>query len=261
MLALSVLGKQRVDVALSYDLEVAEKNLENFYNAIERLKNQEPIQYIIGETEFYGLPFIVNDSVLIPRPETEELVQWIIEDLKKIKIKESDGLNLIDIGTGSGCIAVSLAKSLPEFKVYGLDVSEKALGVAKNNAIQNNVSVDFIEADVLNWISPFKKQRFNIIVSNPPYVREIEKHGIKDNVLKYEPHVSLFVNDDDSLLFYRKIVEIANQILTPNGLIYFEINEYLGDEMINLLNGKGFVEIELKQDIYKKNRMIKGLLS
>lgn len=255
-----VLGKNRVEVALSLDVEVSKTDIEKFNDAIERLKNHEPIQYITGETEFYGLPFKVNPSVLIPRPETEELVKWIINDLPKNRQTASQSLNILDIGTGSACIAVSIAKNLTNSKVFALDISAEALNVAQTNAKQNDVNIDFIQTDILNCNLEFENLKFDIIVSNPPYVRDQEKHLIKENVLNHEPHLALFVKDDDPLLFYRKIIQLAATILKPKGQLYFEINEYLGEEMVKLFNAEGFKNVELKQDIFNKNRMVKAAL-
>ena len=218
------------------------------------LKKEVPIQYLLGKTNFYGLDFEVNENVLIPRPETEELVEWIInENLKYIKVKK---LKILDIGTGSGSIAVSLAKNIPNARVFALDVSKKALETAKRNAKNNNVDVTFIHQNILE-IEDLKND-FDVIVSNPPYVRNLEKQEIKKNVLDYEPHLALFVEDDDALIFYRKIAEIAQRNLIENGQLFFEINQYLGNEMKDLLQNMNFRNIELKKDIYGNDRMMKG---
>jgi len=258
MLAESVLGMKRIDVSLKLNIGVANEAYNHFQLATERLQNYEPIQYILGNTEFYGLHFNVNSSVLIPRPETEELVAWIINE-NKIK----DGISILDIGTGSGCIAIALAKNLPNAKVFALDVSKSALIMAKQNADLNAVEVQFIEADVLNLMIDNVSQKswnsgFDVVVSNPPYVRELEKELMTANVLKHEPHLALFVTDDDALLFYRKITQLSKQILNARGQLYFEINEYLGKETKFLMENEGFKSLELKQDFYKKDRMIKG---
>jgi len=256
MLTENILGKRSIDVVLDYDEIISEVDVVKFKETIERLKNHEPIQYIIGETEFFGLPFKVNDSVLIPRPETEELVEWIISEFR---IQNSE-FRILDIGTGSGCIAVSLAKNLPNAKVFALDVSKKALNIAKDNAKRNNVMVEFVEADILKLeAGSWKPEEFDIIVSNPPYVRALEKEQMQPNVLKYEPHLALFVEAEDSLLFYRKITQFANQFLNQNGQLYFEINEYLGKDMLKLMKDEGFEKVEIKTDIFEKDRMIKGV--
>jgi len=247
----------RVQLAMDaeYDIYDSEKILE----ALGLLKQQKPIQYIIGETEFYGLPFKVNENVLIPRPETEELVESIIKQADNKK-----HIKILDIGTGSGCIAISLAKNLPNAKVYGLDISTNALKTAKQNAVLNTVNIEFIKADILTTKRIGNNVdinvKFDIIVSNPPYVREKEKALMVPNVLKNEPHLALFVKDENPLIFYEVITEFAVANLVNNGILYFEINEYLGNDMITLLNDNHFTHIELKQDIFKKDRMIKGVI-
>ena len=251
----AVLGMKRIDVSLNIDTLIEPESYQKFQSAVERLQNYEPIQYILGDTEFYGLTFNVDSSVLIPRPETEELVEWIINSHKNKK-----ELSILDIGTGSGCIAIALAKHLPQAKVYALDVSQAALKVAKRNAELNAVTIEFIEVDVLNLLKEdvLKVLNLDIIVSNPPYVRELEKEMMTANVLKYEPHLALFVTNDDALLFYRKITQLSKKILRANGQLYFEINEYLGEETKLLMEHEGFKHIALKQDIFDKDRMIKG---
>lgn len=258
MLTESYFDFSRIQLALQPHFEINKQLELQILKALEALKNHEPIQYIIGQTEFFGLPFKVNESVLIPRPETEELVDWIVS---KFRIQNSE-FRILDIGTGSGCIAISLAKNLPNAKVFALDVSKKALSIAKANARQNNVEIEFIEADILNTedrIPNTEDLKYDIIVSNPPYVRTSEKGQMQPNVLKYEPHLALFVEAEDSLLFYRKITQLANQALSPNGVLYFEINEYLGKDMLKLMKDEGFAEVEIKTDIFGKDRMIKGV--
>ncbi|MCH4553007.1 peptide chain release factor N(5)-glutamine methyltransferase [Aestuariibaculum lutulentum] len=252
----SFYGMTRIKLAI--DSEASVENGAKMLEALEQLKDEQPIQYIIGETEFFGLPFKVNPYTLIPRPETEELVEWIIKHQPKLN---HETLNILDIGTGSGCIAISLAKNIPTAKVYALDVSPGALSTAKQNAELNNVSIEFIEANILNsetWSDDFKNEKFSIIVSNPPYVREQEKQLMKPNVLNNEPHLALFVKDENPLLFYKAIAQFASTNLEPQGALFFEINEFLGREMIHLLTTNNFVNIQLKQDIFKKDRMIKG---
>jgi release factor glutamine methyltransferase len=252
---------KRIDLALQPNFELTESEVDNWNNILDDLKSQKPIQYILGETEFYGLPFLVNENVLIPRPETEELVQLIIVESQKIK-KET--IRILDIGTGSGCIAVSLAKNLPNAQVFAIDVSEKVLKVAKKNAEINQVSISFIEANILETnnltqLSTNNQQpttEFDIIVSNPPYVRYLEKEEIKKNVLDYEPHLALFVEDNDALLFYRKIAQLSKTSLTQNGKLYFEINQYLGKETVELLEELEYENIKLLKDIYGNDRMI-----
>ena len=258
-------GKKRIDLALNPEMEMDASQLVKWESALSELKNQKPIQYIIGETEFYGLPFLVNENTLIPRPETEELVELIIVENSKSAV---ESLKILDIGTGSGCIAISLAKNLPNAEVFAVDVSEKALAVAQKNAENNKVKVNFVNANILsvtnlNELSTSNFQvptHFDIIVSNPPYVRNLEKAEIKPNVLEFEPHLALFVEDTDALLFYRKIAHLASKNLAQNGKLFFEINQYLGKETVGLLENLGFKSIELKKDIYGNDRMIQSTL-
>lgn len=249
-------GKKRIDLALNPDMEMDALQLIQWESALSELLNQKPIQYIIGATEFYGLPFMVNENTLIPRPETEELVEWIVAESRE---SAPGSLKILDIGTGSGCIAISLAKNLPNAEVFAVDVSEKALAVAKKNADTNKVKVNFIQADILKINDLVElSTHFDIIVSNPPYVRHLEKAEIKPNVLEYEPHLALFVEDSDALLFYRKIAELANQNLVEKGKLFFEINQYLGKETLQLLEKFGFNSTELKKDIYGNDRMTRS---
>lgn len=246
--------KKRIDLALEPNFSITGNEIEKWNSIVNELKNEKPIQYILGETEFYGLRFLVNKNTLIPRPETEELVELIINENSNIKIPNP---KILDIGTGSGCIAISLAKNLPNAKVFALDVSEKALEIAKKNSELNEVEVNFINKSILE-VDDLEQlaTKFNIIVSNPPYVRNLEKEEIKKNVLDYEPHLALFVEDTDALLFYRKIAQLALKNLTENGKLYFEINQYLGKETVELLENLGFKHIELIKDVYGNDRMI-----
>lgn len=251
----------RLKLALDPEKSITKSEADTILKALTRLKDQEPIQYIIGETEFYGLPFKVNENTLIPRPETEELVNLIIENTKE-KIEKDRSFSILDIGTGTGCIAITLAKNLPNAKVYAVDVSAEAIEKAKENAALNNVEVAFIETDILDkesWDVKFSALEFDIIVSNPPYVRELEKQQMKPNVLNNEPHLALFVEDENPLLFYKAISKFADRKLQSSGELYFEINEYLGKEMIALLEENNFRNIELKQDFFRKDRMLKGI--
>ncbi|MGO4905985.1 peptide chain release factor N(5)-glutamine methyltransferase [Flavobacterium sp. W20_MBD1_R3] len=249
---------KRIDMALHPDLVFSEAELVVWNSILEQLKQEIPIQYLLGKTSFYGLDFEVNDTVLIPRPETEELVEWILESQKSKG--ESQKIRVLDIGTGSGCIAISLAKNLPFAQVFAIDVSEKALATAQKNAQNNAVNVTFINQNILEVVSlsvvEGLDQQFDIIVSNPPYVRNLEKEEIKKNVLDNEPHLALFVEDTDALIFYKKIAELAQKNLRPNGKLYFEINQYLGKEMVDLLERMNFKNIELRKDIYGNDRMI-----
>ncbi|MFV8334578.1 peptide chain release factor N(5)-glutamine methyltransferase [Flavobacterium sp. RSP29] len=243
---------KRIDLALHPDLFFLEAEIVVWNSILEQLKQEIPIQYLLGKTSFYGLDFEVNENVLIPRPETEELVEWILSN--NLIIQKSKNLKILDIGTGSGCIAVSLAKNLPNATVFAIDVSEKALATAKKNAENNSVNVTFINQNILE--TEDLRQQFDIIVSNPPYVRNLEKEEIKKNVLDNEPHLALFVEDNDALIFYKKIAELAQKNLSKNGQLYFEINQYLGKEMVDLLEKMNFVTIELRKDIYGNDRML-----
>ncbi|MEO8238937.1 MAG: peptide chain release factor N(5)-glutamine methyltransferase [Flavobacterium sp.] len=245
---------RQIDLALNHDLNFSEADIVIWSVFLDQLKKEVPVQYLLGKTNFYGLDFEVNENVLIPRPETEELVEWIIHE--NSNINKSKKLKILDIGTGSGCIAISLAKNLPNAEVSAIDVSKKALETAKRNAVNNNVEVTFILQDILELDE--LKYNFDIIVSNPPYVRNLEKEEIKKNVLEYEPHLALFVEDNDALVFYKKIASLAQKNLLENGQLYFEINQYLGKEMIDLLEKMNFENIELRKDIYDNDRMIKG---
>ncbi|TDD94324.1 peptide chain release factor N(5)-glutamine methyltransferase [Flavobacterium cellulosilyticum] len=245
---------KRVDLALNPDLIFSNEEIQVWIAILEQLKKEIPVQYLLGKTSFYGLDFEVNSNVLIPRPETEELVEWIVES-QKSKVK-SQKVKILDIGTGSGCIAISLAKNIPNAQVFAIDVSEKALATAQKNAINNEVDVTFLLKNILE--TEDLEQQFDIIVSNPPYVRELEKQEIKKNVLDYEPHLALFVEDHDALIFYRKIAELAQKNLSPDGQLYFEINQYLGKETIGLLEKINFKNIELRKDIYGNDRMVRS---
>jgi len=220
---------------------------------IEKLKLFTPIQYILGETMFMDSIFEVNEAVLIPRPETEELVEWIIES----GCSTADGLKILDIGTGSGCIAVSLQKHLPGASVTAFDISRDALEVARRNAMTNGVTVDFRQFDVLS--DETYNSNFNLIVSNPPYITEPEKKDILPNVLNFEPHIALFVPENDPLLFYRKIIQFSCNYLTQGGQLYFEIHRDRGQEITELLKKSGFTEIELRKDISGNDRMMKAI--
>jgi release factor glutamine methyltransferase len=249
------LNLQRIDTVLKPDFLISEKQLADLKNILKRLQKEEPIQYILGNTEFYGLPFFVDESTLIPRSETEELVAWVIEEVAKLQSNTVTKLSILDIGTGTGCIPISLAKNLPNAKITAIDISSKALEIAKKNAQLNKVTINFIELDILTTKS--LPQEFDVIVSNPPYVRALEKEEIKNNVLENEPHLALFVTDENPLIFYNQIADLAKQQLSKNGLLFFEINQYLGKETIALLKEKDFKNIELRKDIFGNNRMVK----
>jgi len=249
---------QRIDTVLKPDFLITKKNLIDLKTIVKRLQKEEPIQYIIGNTEFYGLPFLVDKNTLIPRPETEELVAWVLNETKVLANNKTIELSILDIGTGTGCIPISLAKNLTSLNISAIDISPEALLIAKQNAILNKVTIEFIELDILNTES--LPQEYDVIISNPPYVRELEKEEIKNNVLKNEPHLALFVADENPLIFYNKIADLAKQQLSKNGMLFFEINQYLGKETVNMLVKKGFKNIQLKKDLFGKDRMIKCVL-
>ena len=250
----------RMKIALEPDLRLSESELLTLHFAVKELLKNKPVQYIIGETEFCGIRFFVNENVLIPRPETEELVNMIVSCRDKACLVPT-GYNVLDIGTGSGCIAISLAKLMPDSNVTAVDVSEKALEVAKKNAEANEVNVTFIKDDILNPQNrDLLNGQFDIIVSNPPYVCESEKSEMRANVLDYEPSTALFVSDNDPLVFYRKILEFAQKALKPNGEVWFEINEKFGNEMKNLCHEMGFKNAEIIKDFRDRDRILKARL-
>lgn len=243
-----------IETVLQSDNEIESVIQEKFTAAINRLKIYEPIQYILGETEFFGLPFKVTPNTLIPRPETEELVQLVLQEISDTKVPSK--FQILDIGTGSGCIAIALAKNLSNVQVSAMDVSKEALKVVKENAQINKVDVHFFQGDILTLNT--LPNKYNAIVSNPPYVRILEKKMMEPNVLKFEPSQALFVEDDDPLLFYRTIAQLAKLHLVENGKLFFEINEYLGDDLMAFMEEEGFDNVVLVKDIYGKNRMLQS---
>ena len=259
------LNLSKTNILLDYRID----QLYDFQDIIHRLKAQEPVQYIIGETEFYGRKFKVTSDTLIPRPETEELVLLTINSYKsrneqllignKKIFNSQSPLSILDMGTGSGCIAISLACELPNAQVYAYDISENALKVAKENAVMNNVNVIFEQVDVLNP-SPSSLPPFSIIVSNPPYVMNAEKLEMEQNVLDYEPHLALFVEDANPLIFYKVIAEFASKNLINQGLCIVEINQALGLETAELFWNHGFRYVEVIKDMFGKDRMVKAIL-
>lgn len=243
----------RFQVALAIDKQLDSEVLSKFEQAIRRLKGYEPIQYIVGKTEFYGLEFKVNSHVLIPRPETEELVDWILQEVAK----KQKPLRILDIGTGSGCIAVTLAKHLPQTQVWAMDVSMDALEVARTNADLNDVKIRLLHQNVLELEK--LQGTFDVIVSNPPYVRESERTLMQDNVLRHEPAGALWVSDEQPLIFYEKITRLASEALVPGGKLFFEINEALGTATARILKASSF-GWELRKDLFDKDRMLMGQL-
>ncbi|MES2265880.1 MAG: peptide chain release factor N(5)-glutamine methyltransferase [Bacteroidota bacterium] len=228
---------------------------EKIQSILEELKTGKPVQYILGSTEFYGLNFLVNPATLIPRPETEELVEWVLDSFKS-KAESQKPVFILDIGTGSGCIAITLKKKLPNALVTAIDISAEALHTAKQNAIINEVEVNFVQDDILN--TKLSAKKFDIIISNPPYVTLDDKMLMHQNVTGFEPHSALFVPEHDPLIFYKAIADFAAERLNNNGLLFFEINESFGKETVELLNNKQFNSILLRKDMTGRDRMIRA---
>ena len=250
IIAMELLGVSQMAFYLKDDIALTAKHETLLGNAIERLKKQEPIQYILGYSDFCGLRFKVTPATLIPRPETSELVEWIASEATGHE-------SILDIGTGSGCIAVSLAHKLPQSKVTAWDISTDALAVATENSKANGQAVIFEQVDILAY-EPAGEQ-FDIIVSNPPYIKENEKEAMHSNVLDWEPHTALFVPDSDPLLFYRTIAKKGLQALRPGGRLYFEINRAHGKETMEMLASLGYTNIELRKDFAENDRMIRAV--
>jgi len=255
-----VLGYKKTDYILKKQKSAPDTALLKLNNILLGLAKGTPIQYIIGHTEFYGLKFKVNSSVLIPRPETEELVEWVLDRFQSTVFGDQDSrnvksLNIIDVGTGSGCIAIVLKKHLPKAYVSAVDISSAALAIAKENALLNEVGVSFIEDDILNCTETYPSN-YDIIVSNPPYIKEDEKPQMHENVLANEPHTALFVSNEKPLVFYEAIADFALLHLKNGGHLFFEINASLGKETIQMLAAKGFIDIKLRLDMQGKERMV-----
>ncbi|MFA6246322.1 MAG: peptide chain release factor N(5)-glutamine methyltransferase [Mucilaginibacter sp.] len=253
-----ITGMSRAKLKAFPEDEVNGEAIEKISGILEELKTGRPVQYILGSTEFYGLNFLVNPATLIPRPETEELVEWIIES-QKLKVKSQKLISILDIGTGSGCIAISLKKNLPDTDVTAIDISADALHTARQNAVINEVKVEFILDDILNTKFEIEYSNFEIIVSNPPYVTLQDKLMMHQNVTGFEPHSALFVPENAPLIFYKAIADYANEHLSPGGILFFEINENFGKETVELLTDKGFINIELRQDMSGRDRMVKAM--
>lgn len=251
IIATEMLGIPQMTFFLKDDVTLKAEQEAMLFNTIERLKKHEPIQYIQGYSDFCGLRFKVTPATLIPRPETSELVEWIAADYS------GKAASILDIGTGSGCIAISLAHKLPESKVTAWDISNDALAVATENSKANGCTVLFEQVDILSY-EP-KSAQFDIIVSNPPYIKENEKSAMHKNVLDWEPHTALFVPDNDPLLFYRTIAKKGLTLLKPGGTLYFEINRAHGAETMKMLADYGYTNIELRKDFADNDRMIKAV--
>jgi len=263
-----ITGMSKSNFLINKNESISEIDQTALNGILEELKTGRPIQYILGETEFYGLTLKVNPSVLIPRPETEELVDWVVEvwswefgvgsGESKIRNREFEVRNILDLGTGSGCIAITLKKHLPAAKVYALDISPDALETARHNAALNSVEVEFLEVDILKGAIAKFDTKFSIIVSNPPYVSVSEKQTMHTHVLEHEPHIALFVPENDPLIFYAHIIDFAATHLLSDGLLFFEINENFGEQVCGLLDQKGFSDIVLRKDLQGKDRMIRA---
>ncbi|WP_321300138.1 peptide chain release factor N(5)-glutamine methyltransferase [Marinifilum fragile] len=247
-----LLNYSRTQIQLNKNEPIHDEQFFQIKKYIADLKENKPIQYVLGEADFYELKFKVNQHTLIPRPETEELVHAIINE------NQEANLNVLDIGTGSGCIPICLAKHLTNANVTSVDISPGAIKTAKENAKLNAVQVRFEERDILNW-EAYAWEQLDIMVSNPPYVTNAEKEKMEKNVLDFEPHTALFVSDHDPLIFYRRIAELAQEYLKKGGKLYFEINESLGKEMTELLERKGFSSIQVRKDINGKDRMMSAI--
>lgn len=250
IVAYEVLGLSRVDLVLKDSERLNESQILQLDSILSQLQKEIPIQYIFEKAYFYGYEFKVSPATLIPRRETEELVEWVLSEMNRQPEKK---WRVLDIGTGTGCIPISIKKEFPLAEVFAMDISTKALKIAKENAENLNASVTFIEQNIL---STDQLDSYDIIISNPPYVRNLEKAEIKKNVLAYEPHLALFVEDNDPFIFYRKIAELAQKSLTENGLLFFEINQYLGEEMQQMV-AEYFKTIELRKDLQVNDRMMK----
>ena len=267
-----ITGLSRAIIKAFPERELSLQHSEKIEDILIQLKTGKPIQYIFGKTEFYGLPFNVNPAVLIPRPETEELVEWALNSLQfEVGSGQLEVGTILDIGTGSGCIAISLKKNLPDFKVSAIDISAEALQTAKENAKLNEIDIEFIEGDILDIAPAFPLHsssftfnhslfttHYSLIISNPPYVTLPDKTQMHINVTDFEPHTALFVPENDPLIFYNAIADFAVFHLVPNGLLYFEINENYGQQIVELLKSKNFKNIELRKDMSGRDRMVKA---
>ncbi len=249
-----LLGISGVISASEPSKELTDEQTKLFENAAERLKEEEPIQHIVGYTCFYGIKITVNKNVLIPRPETEEMVDRILKENTS-----REGLKVLDIGTGSGCIAIALARNLKNASVYALDIEEKALQIAKSNALENKLQINFIQGDVFSDVSELNAGTFDIIVSNPPYVCESEKALMSKNVIDFDPPSALYVDNHNPLRFYNRISEYSSRLLKPGGRLYVEINERFGKEICELFERAGFVDVSLYKDIQTKDRIVSGI--
>ena len=257
-----VTGQKKIDRLMHKDQPLSETSLATLNNYTDQLIQHKPVQYVLHEAWFYGMQLYVDENVLIPRPETEELVEWIIQEVKEREQqgKKQQEIQLLDIGTGSGCIPVALKKQLPGVSVNACDVSAGALSVAKRNAQQQQTAIQFSELDFLNTLQWSQLPTVDIIVSNPPYIPQSDEHTMNTNVLAYEPHLALFVPDNDALLFYRHIADFGLVHLRSNGKIFIEIHEDLGAAVCELYKAKGYSNIVLRKDMQGKDRMVMAVM-
>ena len=253
-----VTGQRKIERILYKDLPVSAEQQEQLKILTEQLLQHKPIQYVLGEVWFAGMKLFVNENVLIPRPETEELVEWIVDEVQNGKLKIETGFSIVDIGTGSGCIPIALKKKLTNAEVYAIDVSAGALEVAKRNASEQKLEIEFIQLDFLDEDEWKTLPAFDVIVSNPPYIKKSEEQTMAKNVLEYEPHLALFVPDEDALKFYKAIAAFVKTHLKPNGKIFVEINEALAQQVTDLFKQSGFLQVTLKKDMQGKDRMIQA---
>lgn len=251
-------GTSNLDLLLGKKEILTEHEALKLHQGLARLKKHEPVQYIIGETIFYGCRIKVNNKVLIPRPETEELVDWVTGEINNHPKRNEKKITILDIGTGSGCIAVALKKNIPGASLWAMDVARDALEVAEENANLNGVEINFFYDDI--FTPSHETRQFDIIVSNPPYIHPGEKHGMRKNILEYEPHLALFTSVNDALEYYVAIIKFAKMHLIIPGKVYFEINENASYDILGILSEFGFSRQVLKKDLSGKNRMISAIL-
>ncbi len=248
-------GRSAAELVMDRERELTESELFFLQHALKRLLQMEPLQYITGTAWFYGYPFTVNPSVLIPRPETEELVSWVTDELKR----SGENTRILDVGTGSGCIAITLHRCLPACEVWALDVSDEALAVTQENAIKQKAAIFLTQLDIFHRPSWERLPSFGLIVSNPPYVTPADREKMMVNVTGFEPHIALFVDGDDPLAFYREIILFSASHLDLGGSLFFECNEGSARDVAGLLEKQGFSNIELRKDMQGKERMIRGM--
>lgn len=254
----NITGFKKVDRLINKQFPLNEEQLQLLNDYTNELLKHKPVQYVLNEVWFAGMKLYVDENVLIPRPETEELVEWIV---KAVASRKSQVASILDIGTGSGCIPVALKKKLPSVEVHALDISEEALNVAKRNAAIQQTKINFHLLNILDNNLWKQLPKFDIIVSNPPYVTQSEASSMQQNVLQYEPHLALFVDDEDAMKFYKAIAEFGLHHLNKDGQLFFEINEIMGKQICDLLNQYRYLNIELKKDMQNKDRMIRGCLN